>query len=77
MFKIELILGKTDVGVVQTLIEGLDNAYSMMGTSRISDDNYRMTLQVTSFCLKELISVILSCMLQGNVKSFLVTTWED
>jgi len=77
VFKIELVLGKADVGVVQTLIEGLDNAYSMMGTSRISDDNYRMTLQATSFCLKELISVILSCMLQGNVKSFLVTTWED
>ncbi|HAR40010.1 MAG TPA: hypothetical protein DCR68_01375 [Coprothermobacter sp.] len=77
MFKIELILGKTDVGVVQTLIEGLDNAYSMMGTSRISDGNYRMVLQATSFYLKELISVILSCMLQGNVKSFLVTTWEE
>jgi len=31
VFRIELILGKADVGVVQTLIEGLDNAYSMMG----------------------------------------------
>jgi len=77
VFKVELILGKADVGVVQTLIEGLGNAYSMMGTSRISDDNYRMNIQATSFCLKELISVILSCMLQGNVKSFFVTTWED
>ncbi|HHY43595.1 MAG TPA: hypothetical protein GX508_01975 [Coprothermobacter sp.] len=77
MFRIELILGKKDVGVVQTLIEGLDNAYSMMGTSRISDDCYRMVLQSTNFCLKELIFVIVSCMLQGNVKSFSVTCWED
>jgi len=77
VFRIELILGKKDVGVVQTLIEGLDNAYSMMGTNRVSDDSYRMVLQATNFCLKELIFVILSCMLQGNVESFSVISWED
>ncbi|WP_018963094.1 hypothetical protein [Coprothermobacter platensis] len=77
MFRIELILGKRDVGVVQTLVEGLDNAYSLMGTSKLSDDSYKMIIQATEYLFKELMGVIIDCMLSGNVKSFSVTVWNS
>jgi hypothetical protein len=77
VYKIELSLGKKDVGVVQVLIEGLDNAYSMMGTRKINDDDYVMTLQVSNFSLKELLGVITDCMIAGYVRSFFVCAWSE
>lgn len=68
---------KRDVGVVQSMIEGLDNAYSMMGTHSEGDGIYVMRLQASSFMFRELVSLLADLMVMGHVLSMSLLPWED